>query len=206
MPEKVKSKRKSLLDPYKPFILHRLQQGCSNAMQLFREIRDQGYPGGHSIVRMFVADHRHLIQECASKPVTQMKYQKISPRTARGVIWKKESDLSEREKEILKLILESDENIRTIHKLVQSFRDIMDSRQAKQLEDWIKEAEICGIQELKGFVLGIRRDFDAVYASLSLEWSNGLVEGHIHRLKLIKRQMYGRANFDLLRNRVLYQE
>jgi transposase len=89
---------------------------------------------------------------------------------------------------------------------VQSFRDIMDSRQAKQLEDWIKKAEICGIQELKGFVLGIRRDFDAVYASLSLEWSNGLVEGHIHRLKLIKSQMYGRANFDLLRNRVLYQE
>ncbi|MBH8599042.1 transposase [Thermoactinomyces sp. CICC 10523] len=62
------------------------------------------------------------------------------------------------------------------------------------------------MQELKSFALGIRRDFDAVYASLSLEWSNGPVEGHIHRLKLIKRQMYGRANFNLLRNRILYQK
>ena len=60
------------------------------------------------------------------------------------------------------------------------------------------------LAELRAFARHLRRDYDAVRAGLSLPWSNGQVEGQIHRLKLIKRQMYGRANFDLLRKRVLY--
>ncbi|MFA9435064.1 MAG: transposase, partial [Deltaproteobacteria bacterium] len=60
-----------------------------------------------------------------------------------------------------------------------------------------------GISALKGFANGITKDGDAVRAALSLEWSNGQVEGQVNRLKLIKRKMYGRANFDLLRKRVL---
>ena len=57
--------------------------------------------------------------------------------------------------------------------------------------------------ELAGFVRSLRKDYEAVKAALSYEWSQGQVEGQITRLKLIKRQMYGRANFDLLKQRVL---
>ena len=60
-----------------------------------------------------------------------------------------------------------------------------------------------GVPELRSLVAGVRRDLAAVHAGLTLEWSQGQVEGHVNRLKLIKRSMYGRANFDLLRQRVL---
>jgi transposase len=57
---------------------------------------------------------------------------------------------------------------------------------------------------LHSFVAGLQRDLDAVTAGLMLSWSSGPVEGHVNRVKMIKRQMYGRANFDLLRRRVLH--
>lgn len=63
--------------------------------------------------------------------------------------------------------------------------------------------ENCGVKKLQNFALGLRLDYDAVRAALTYDWSNGQVEGQVNRLKTIKRQMYGRANFDLLRQRVL---
>ena len=60
-----------------------------------------------------------------------------------------------------------------------------------------------GDPALRSFVTGLRRDQDAVTAGLTLNWSSGAVEGHVNRIKMLKRQMYGRANPDLLRRRVL---
>ena len=77
-------------------------------------------------------------------------------------------------------------------------------RKAVLLDLWLAYAETSDLAELRQFARHLKRDYDAVKAGLSLPWSNGQVEGQIHRLKLIKRQMYGRANFDLLRKRVLY--
>jgi transposase len=71
------------------------------------------------------------------------------------------------------------------------------------LDAWLKASDTSGIPELKGFAAGIQRDHSAVMAGISQPWSNGQVEGQVHRLKLLKRQMYGRASFDLLRTRVL---
>jgi transposase len=76
-------------------------------------------------------------------------------------------------------------------------------RKYQEFDHWLESAKATGIHELKSFAAGLVRDKAAVVAALSLPWSNGQVEGHIHRLKLIKRQMYGRAGFDLLRRRVL---
>jgi len=76
-------------------------------------------------------------------------------------------------------------------------------RKHDALDQWIDHASQCGIGTIKSFSKGISKDIDAVRAALSFEWSNGQVEGQVNRLKLIKRKMYGRANFDLLRKRVL---
>jgi transposase len=67
----------------------------------------------------------------------------------------------------------------------------------------LKSAETSGIPELNGFATGIRRDHAAVTAGIEKHWNNGQVEGQVHRLKLLKRQMYGRSGFLLLRRRVL---
>ncbi|MBN2296606.1 MAG: transposase [Pirellulales bacterium] len=80
------------------------------------------------------------------------------------------------------------------------------NKKAEILGDWIARARaIEGTGELNRFAKGISDEFSAIQAALSLPWSNGQVEGQVNRLKLIKRQMYGRANFDLLRQRVLYR-
>ena len=77
------------------------------------------------------------------------------------------------------------------------------NRQAEMLPDWLNQARESSINALKRFATGLENDLSAVTAALSLSWSNGPTEGNVNRLKLINRQMYGRANFDLLRRRVL---
>lgn len=76
-------------------------------------------------------------------------------------------------------------------------------RDGEALEEWFEQVEESNLVEFKNFAKGLREDYAAVRAAMTYEWSNGMTEGHINRLKLIKRQMYGRARFDLLRARVL---
>lgn len=87
--------------------------------------------------------------------------------------------------------------------LVVAFKDLMRRRACEELEDWLERAKESGIVGFSSFVRGIRADYSAVKEAFSLEWSNGPVEGHVNRLKFIKRQGYGRASFDLLKRRVL---
>jgi transposase len=78
-------------------------------------------------------------------------------------------------------------------------------RQGGALDAWIVRAHDTGVpRELRVFADGLKADYEAVKAALTLAWSNGPVEGQVNRVKLIKRQMYGRAKFDLLRQRVLH--
>jgi transposase len=77
-------------------------------------------------------------------------------------------------------------------------------RKGERLDPWVTEASESGIDEVRRFAAGLLADEAAVRAGLTLEWSQGQVEGHVNRVKVLKRQMYGRANFDLLRRRVLH--
>ena len=81
----------------------------------------------------------------------------------------------------------------------------MTERCSEQLDPWLEQGERSDISEVVGFAQGLRRDHGAVKAALRYAWSQGPVEGHVNRLKTIKRQMYGRAGFTLLRRRVLTQ-
>jgi transposase len=87
--------------------------------------------------------------------------------------------------------------------LTAEFARLVRTRQEEGLTRWMEQAEASGLEEFQTFVKGLRRDEAAVRAGLSLPWSNGPTEGNNNRLKLLKRSMYGRANFDLLRKRVL---
>src|SRR5690242_18932634 len=79
-----------------------------------------------------------------------------------------------------------------------------ETNKASCLQDWLQCAEQSELPAFKGFARGLRRDYSAVSAALPSVWSQGQVEGQITRLKLLKRQMYGRAKFDLLRLQVLH--
>jgi transposase len=87
--------------------------------------------------------------------------------------------------------------------LLQAFATMLRERQGARLDAWLAQVEEQEVTELKNFARGLQKDYDALKAGLTLEWSNGQVEGHVHRLKLLKRQSYGRAGFQTLRKRVL---
>ena len=93
--------------------------------------------------------------------------------------------------------------VATAHQMAQAWIAMVRERHAPDLDDWLARAHASGIPELETFAAGITRDKPAVVAALSLPYSNGQVEGQVNRLKLIKRMAYGRANFDLLRQRVI---
>jgi transposase len=91
-----------------------------------------------------------------------------------------------------------------VHTLLHAFLEMVRERKPEQLRPWMQEAEKSGIAELKSFVAGIERDYDAVKAALCFPWNQGQTEGFVNKLKTAKRMMYGRAGFELLRQRLLH--
>jgi len=94
-------------------------------------------------------------------------------------------------------------DVATAYPVAQQFNDMVRERRVGDFSSWLQTASTRDVSELKTFAAGLRRDHKAVSAALTLKWSNGQTEGQVTRLKLIKRQMFGRAKLDLLRRRVL---
>jgi transposase len=210
IPVATRPRQKSILDPYYDYIVERWQQGCPTARQLFQELCKKGYKGGETTVRDCVAHLRQSLPEMkrpprgakGPMPYTGCSY---SPRELRWLLAKSEKNLRPEEKANLTRFLEASDEVRLLHRLLQQFLQMVRERKLTQLQSWLEEAFSSGIAELQGFVRGIERDRAAVEAALSLPWSQGQTEGQVNRLKMLKRQMYGRAGFTLLRQRVLHR-
>jgi transposase len=128
--------------------------------------------------------------------------------SARQVMWmsmRETSDLKPAEQRYWNAVCERCPAVVTSYDLTQRFLHMLRERDVTRLDSWLMDAEQSGIKELKQFAKGLRRDETAVRHALQEVWSNGPVEAHVQQLKLIKRSMKGRANFDLLRKRVLYR-
>ena len=123
---------------------------------------------------------------------------------AAWLFFRKEADLKEEEREHLRLLKQASPKAETAFQLVNKFLHMVRGRTGEQLDGWLKEVEASQLQAFEPFLAGVQRDKEAILARLTLPWSNGPTEGHVNRLKLIKRSMYNRAKFDLLRHRVLY--
>jgi transposase len=209
----------SKLDPFLPYMEQQLTVGQANGMALWRELRDHhGYTGSRALVSGWVARHRHLLP--ASDPATPTPRRRgrppapasavppASPRrcSARQAAWllvRRRHELEDADRVVVERLCQHSTAVSTAHQLAQDFIHMVRERQAERLASWLTDAEASTIPELQSFVAGLQRDQAAVRAALSLPYSSGQVEGQINRLKLIKRSMYGRANFDLLRQRVL---
>src|SRR6266550_1314022 len=204
--------RQLMLEPYKDYLVRRWNEGCRNAQQAYREVKEQGYAGGDSnIVRFFGHLRKHFNQSGTFKevdPATQTPVQTPPKRppsasqVAHWITFKEEQRLDWQQKYLTQLC-EADQEIQEAYELVTEFTSMLRERAGERLDAWLEKVEEQGPPELTNFAQGLKRDYDAVKAGLTLEWSNGQTEGQVHRLKLLKRQMYGRGRFDLLRKRVL---
>ena len=140
-------------------------------------------------------------------PVFRKTIETVRPFSPRQITWlfvRSPNKLDVKQSKYLKLLLEHSQEFQTIYTLAQDFWLIVKEKRKTEFNNWLLRAKQSGISELRYFALGLEKDRPAVEAALTYSWSNGPVEGQINRLKMIKRQMYGRAGFDLLRLRVLY--
>jgi transposase len=115
----------------------------------------------------------------------------------------KEEERTPRERALLERLRQADPAIEETYHITAAFGQMLRTRQGGELDAWVTQAKHSDIPELRAFAKGLQKDYEAVKAGLTVEWSNGQGEGQIHRLKLLKRQMYGRASFPVLRQRVL---
>ena len=200
-------RRQILLDPYIPYILKRWDEGCRNGRKLFREIREQGYSYSESNVGRLVAELRRSdgLTGVSKKRRTANSSTAQAPGTRHvaTLFLRRPEKLTDEQAAYLGRLRASDEAVSSAYELAQRFASMVRNLDGERLEKWLTEAESCKIQALGNFAASLKKDLDAVRAGLTERWNNGPVEGFVHKLKLIKRQGYGRANFDLLRARVL---
>ncbi len=131
--------------------------------------------------------------------------QGLTPRAAVSLLMRRLENLTPQQEQVLKQLRQIHPEVEELMQLVEGFLQMLRTPQGQQLENWMQQVQQSTTREMQNFVEKLRQDRDAVQADLTLKWSNGVVEGHINRLKCLKRAMYGRAKFDLLRQRVLYQ-
>jgi transposase len=190
----------SILAPYQGYILERCKQGFWNAMGIWWEIVALGYPGKYKNVGRLVAHFRRLSQEGVE---LQPPAQGLTGREAVGLLLRVPEKRNEDQEAAIQALAALQPEIRRMVTLFEWFAHILRNRESEQLEEWMAEAEGTGITDMKGFVAKLRQDWDAALAGLTLSWSQGQTEGQVTKLKLIRRQMYGRGNFDLVRKRLL---
>ncbi len=162
-----------------------------------------GYPGKRKQVARLVAHLRK--QTKAGVTDFSAQPQALTPRAAVSLLMRRAENLTPEEEQALHQLRHIHPEIEELMPLVESFLQMLRTLQGQQLEDWMQRVQQSTIREMHNFVAKLRQDRDAVQAGLTLKWSNGVVEGHVNRLKCLKRTMYGRAKFDLLRQRVLYR-
>jgi transposase len=208
--------RPTMLAPYESYLRTRWTQGCHNAHQLWREIRSQGFAGQAANVRRYLAQWRpepgrpgrtvRKVRTDATPPTppTRQPTPVPSPRQARWLLLRAIETLTSVERAYRAALLDAEPTVREVQQLAADFGTLVRKRDAPGLIAWLKRADASVLPEVRSFAAGIRRDRAAVDAAISSPWSNGQTEGQINRLKVLKRQMYGRAKLDLLEKRFLY--
>lgn len=224
-----------IIDPYASYLRGRIEEGAGNAMQLYRELQEQGYGGSYKSVSRWlqaqglvprrytlgqapqplpqVSSDRQWDEEAyaemqgtteASSPMEVLHFEGPlpSPRQLAWLLVRDRANLEEQELYTLSF-LRQEPLIETAYQLAQQFIRLLQERRSDELDAWLSVCTDCGVKELGTFAQGLLRDLSAVKAAFSMPYSNGATEGHINRLKLIKRSMYGRGSFELLRQRVL---
>jgi transposase len=202
----------SILNPYKALLLQHWNQGCHDARQVFHLLQQQGYRGSYATVARYAQRLRQAQGLAPRQPaptasplplVAEPQYGHLTPRgTAWLVLRRPETRRPEDEHQLVQLAAQQAELAEAIT-LARDFVDLVRTRQPDRLDGWLARATTSAGMTLRRFAHGLRDDYAAVKAGVTVPWSNGPVEGHINRLKLLKRQMFGRAHLDLLGQRFL---
>ncbi len=217
---------RSILDPYLPYLERRLAEGCENGLALWRELRGMGFPGGNKQVHRWLAERRTAPAKVGRRRTENPNDTRAAavggkgpplpaPRQLAWLLVQPVAALGAADAAAVARV-EQDGEAKTAAGLARRFTALVracgvrgrregdaPAEPVAELDAWMAEAGACGIVPIKTFAAGLEVDGAAVRAALTEPWSSGQAEGQVNRLKLLKRQSYGRASFDLLRRRVL---
>jgi transposase len=190
--------RPSILDPFTEHLHRRWNEGCTSATRLFAEVQALGYRGTYATLRGYLRPFRTATGPTPA-PVRPPKVRHIT-----SWILRRYTDLNPDEQDKLDDIRSRCRHLDTLVAHVAAFGDMLTGRHGDRLDAWIAAVQADDLPELHSYANGLTRDYDAVRNGLTLTHSSGAVEGQVNRIKMIKRQMFGRAKLDLLRKRVLH--
>jgi len=217
--------RPSILDPYLARLEARLAEGCENGLALWRELRAAGFPGTAKQVHRWLAERRTAPARTTPRewragppagptPAGPGRRPPALPSPARlaWLLVQPPAELPAADAAVVTR-LQQDREAASVAGLARRFTELVRGRGAggklgpdaalAGLEAWLADARTSGVPAVETFAAGLEQDGAAVRAALTTPWSNGQTEGQVTRLKLLKRQMYGRAGLDLLRRRTL---
>jgi transposase len=187
--------RPTLVDPYRDYLrTRRTEEPGVPVQQLLREIRERGYPGSSNLLVRYISQGR----ADASRP-------HIAPRKATQILLTNPDNLAGEQRETAGRLSAACPEMRALSTLVGKFAAMLDPDAANEgkLLEWIEEARAAGLPHLHSFTRGLDLDIKAATAAVTLQHHNGRTEGVNNKTKMIKRQMFGRAGFELLRHRIL---
>jgi transposase len=203
----------SMLAPYQEHLNARWVEGARNALALWREIQALGYLGSSRPVSLWAQGRRTEPHACTPRKYlpTCLEPRDDAPRrgrlpSTRRLAWLLVRDpgaLDDAEAAVLAHVRQ-DAEVARLHDLARSYTRMVREKRPGDLDGWLAASGESGVAALVTFAEGLSRDYAAVRSALEEPWSSGQAEGQINRLKTLKRQMYGRAGFELLRRRVLY--
>src|SRR4051794_13104324 len=195
---KVPVRRPSVVEEYADYLQQRWNQGWHNATAMYREIRIRGYTGKRGMVAQFVSQWRP-----AGRPTRGHRIERVAPKHAAILVTRPAERLSDEQRRTCDQLITQCPAAGLMRALAQDFREALLGKDETTMLEWIRTATQSGIGPLVRFAFGLKSQLKPVLAAVATQWSNGQTEGQVNRLKAIKRQMYGRAGFTLLRRRVL---
>jgi len=199
--QKAARRGQSCFDEFAPSVLQRWKEGERRGIMLYREIKEQGYTGSVPTVYRYVDVLKQAEVE------TSANLHRLHTFSANAAVWlfvRDPKTLDDIEREDLAAFCQVSSTLKRAYELIQDFLRMVHKKEGARLDAWLEKITQSGIAELQSFAHGVERDKEAVRVGLTSSINNGMVEGHVTKLKLIKRTMYGRASFPLLRQRVLH--
>jgi transposase len=211
LPERTRraDRGRSILNPYKPYLLERWNAGCCDALRLYGELQQRGYPGSYATVARYAQRLRHAQGQAPqprsprpSRPVVaEPRHPLLTARQAAWLVLRRAEPRDEEATQPLAQLRAQHVEVAEATDLARDFAQLVRQQQPQALEPWLARAAKSAVGAFQRFAKGLRDDYDAVKAGVTLPWSNGPVEGQITRLKLLKRQMFGHASLALLERR-----
>ena len=122
-----------------------------------------------------------------------------------SLLYKEIEEVKSITKETFEKVINILPEVKLVYEIVKEFKEIVFSKNEEKLTYWIEKAKVANIPEINSFITGIEKDIEAIRNGIKYSYNNGLAEGSVNKIKLIKRIMYGRCSFELLRKKVLLQ-